>query len=160
MRILIGCLVAFSFLFSYAPAADDGSWFDMEKCAMCKNLMDDPDLMHNMSWNHYEISNGLVSITKVDPAYLNSYKKARVQMNEIGERMAKGEKFDYCNMCNSLGGLFQDGAKWESVESDNVFVSIVTSDNPQVVEQIHKWGERTTKEMLAMEQSAQNKHTH
>ncbi len=160
MKPVLISLFLLILLFSMSFAADDGQWFDMEKCAMCKSLMEDPELMNNMTWKHHNISNGIVSVTKVDPAYLKSYLKSRVQMNEIGERIAKGEKFEFCNMCSSLGGLYQAGAKWEAVDSDNVMIGITTSDNPEIVEKIQAWAERTTKEMMAMEQTEHSEHQH
>lgn len=138
------------FLGAGSQAVAGGAWFDMENCAMCKPLLEDPHLMHHMTWKHYNISDGLVSVTVVDPEYLSSYEKAAGKMNRVVERMQEGEELYFCDMCTELGALFQAGASWESVESDNVRIAITTSDNPAIVERIQTWGARTTKEMLAM----------
>ena len=143
-------LLSALFLVAGSQAADEGSWFDMENCAMCKPLLEDPHLMHHMTWKHHNISDGLVSVTVVDPEYLSSYQKAAAKMNRVVERMQEGEEFYFCDMCTELGSLFQAGASWESVDSDNVTIAITTSDNPAIVERIQTWGARTTKEMMAM----------
>lgn len=134
-----------------APAADEGSWIDMENCAICKPLLEqDPHLMQHMTWKHHNISDGLVSVTVVDPEYLSSYEKAGEKMNAVIERMHAGEETYTCNMCTELGAIFQAGVNRESVKSDNVRVAIMTSDDPATVKRIQAWGARTNKEMMAM----------
>ena len=113
------------FLVAGSQAADEEAWFDMENCAICKPLLEqDPHLMHHMTWKHHNISDGLVSVTVIDPEYLSSYEKASEKMNAVIERMQAGEETYTCNMCTELGAIFQAGATMESVKSDNARVGI------------------------------------
>lgn len=133
-----------------AQASDEESWFDMENCAICKPLLEqDAHLMQHMTWKHHNISDGLVSVTVIDPEYVSSYEKATMKMNAVIEKMQAGEETYTCKMCTALGAILQADVNWESVESDNVRVAITTSDNPALVKRIQAWGTRTTKEMLA-----------
>ena len=149
-------LLAMSIVF----AADEGSWFDMQNCEMCKYLMEDPELLNHMAMEHHNISTGLVSITRVDPEFVDSYLKAQQGMTVTSGKLMKGEPVRLCNMCKSLGDLIAAGAKRDVVESENSYIVVMTSDKPEVVTEIHTWGERTNKEMLAMKQSEHSGHKH
>ena len=137
---------------SFTYAAEDGPWFDMQNCEMCKPLMEVPGLMDNMTWEHYKISAGLVSISTVKPEFVDSYKKAQMAMMETAGKLMKGEPVKLCNMCKGWGEILGAGAKQDVIESGNTFIAVTTSDNPETVKKIHAWGDRTNKEMSAMEQ--------
>ena len=149
MKISVIVLSAL-FLVAGSQASDEDVWLDMDNCAICKPLLEqDPHLMDHMTWKHHNISDGLVSVTVIDPEYLSSYEKAGEKMNGVIERMQAGEETYTCNMCTELGAIFQAGVNRESVKSDNVRVAITTSDDPAMVKRIQAWGARTNKEMLA-----------
>lgn len=153
MRITILSIAVSIIAASLIYAAEDEPWFDMQNCEMCKPLMEVPGLMNNMTWEHHKISAGLVSISAVKPEFVDSYKKAQQSMMAINGKLMKGEPVNLCNMCKSLGDIIAVGAKRDMIESGNTFIVVTTSDNPEVVDEIHTWGERTNKEMLAMKQS-------
>jgi len=145
---------------SFIIAGEEEPWFDMQNCEFCKSLTENPQLMNNMSWEHHKISNGLASITRVKAEFVGSYKEAQQKMRAVGDKMMRGEQVNVCNMCKSLGEIYNSGAKRDLVESDNIFVWVTTSDDPETVKMIHAWGERTTKEMMAMEQDEHSGHKH
>ena len=145
-------------LLSLALASDDGSWFDMQKCEMCKPLMEEQGLMNHMTWEHHNISSGLVSITKVDRDYLDSYKTARAKMNAVSQKMMKGEPVYLCNMCKSMGAIMQSGASTDMVQSGNTFVWVTSSGDPEVVKKIHAWTDRTNREMQAIGEGEHETH--
>ncbi|MEZ4388940.1 MAG: hypothetical protein R3D98_15450 [Candidatus Krumholzibacteriia bacterium] len=130
-------------------------WFDMENCAFCKNLVEDPGLLSHMTWESHEISNGAVTIATVDPAYRASYEKAGKAMETLGNKMMNGEvnpmTVKMCGHCQMFGQLMMAGARMEEVHGDLADVSLITSDNPDVVKMIHQMTERDRKEMAMME---------
>ena len=63
------------------------------------------------------------------------------------ERLKKGEMVNMCGMCMSYGSLMQQGAKWQEIDSDNVFISVMYADDPVVVEKIHMHTDRTNDEL-------------
>ncbi len=131
-------------------AAGEGSWFDMQNCEMCKPLMESKGLMEHMTWEHHKVSNGMVSITKVDQDYVDLYKKAQKKVNAVGEKWMRGEPVYVCNMCENIGSILRSGAISDMVESGNTFIRVTASADPGIIERIHGWADRTNKEMQAM----------
>lgn len=151
-RTIMVALV-FTMMVFVIATAQDKPWFDMENCAFCKNLSAQPGLMdHLTKWEHHNVKNGSVSITVVDEAYLPAYKKAMMMMGETGKKMQAGEKLPMCGMCEAYGGLKMKGVQMEEVGSDNVFISLMYSDDPEVINEIHAMTDRTNDEMMKMEE--------
>ena len=63
-----------------------GEWFDMENCEFCKGLMEDPQLLGNMTWEHHMISNGMMTVTTVKPEFMASYKTAMEKMEIVSKK--------------------------------------------------------------------------
>jgi hypothetical protein len=129
----------------------------MENCAFCKHLLKDPKLLDNMTWEHHDISNGLVSITTVKPEFRKSYQEAMAAMEDLGAKLEKGEvdikDLKLCGSCQFWGMLEQMGAKIEFVKGKMADVVIMTSDNPEVVKKIKEYGQRTREELAKWEEA-------
>ncbi len=140
-------------------SAGEEPWMDMKNCEMCKTLtQEDPALMKNMTWEHHDISNGLVSVSTVAPAFAKHFTQASERMAKVEGKLQKGEKVSLCNMCTEMGGMLQTGkVKTEHVNTTNGYVGLTTSDDPAMIAQIQKWGERTTEETMKMEKAEQSK---
>lgn len=150
-----------------SAGAGDTPWFDLENCAFCKNLMQDPELMDHMSWETHEISNGAMIITTVDPGYEASYEKACAAMEGLGEKMMSGEvnpmSVKVCGHCRTWGQLMMAGVKTEVVKGDQAEVTLMTGDTPELVAQIHEYAERNEEEMARMaeaETAGEDPHHH
>jgi hypothetical protein len=141
-------------------AGDDGAWFDMENCGMCKNMSAEKGLMENMQWENVAIENGLLSICTVDKKYDEAYKRSQKKMQETSALLMKGEKMDLCGFCKSYGSLMMAGAMMENVETKAGHIMLMTSDNPEVVKQMHAHVERTNEEMAKMMNSKMSKGSH
>ena len=122
-----------------AAFAGGQAWFDKE-CAMCENLMSDEALMKNMNWEQHNLTAGIVAVTTVKPDYLAAYRTAHGNMNATTQRLMKGEQMELCGSCTAMGKCMMMGAQQEYVETSSGDVWIVTSDNPEVVADLHKWG--------------------
>jgi len=131
--------------------AAESPWFDMPNCDFCKNLLKDDKLMDNMIWEHHEIHNGFVTITTVKPDFKESYQTAMGAMMHLGNEMETGkvkpEEVKMCNFCQNYGMLMEAGAKFEYIMGDGSDVTIISSDDPEVVEKIKKFGNRTNMEL-------------
>lgn len=152
MKIVLS-LFAIGMLLTVAPMtiAGENPWFDMEKCAICKNLTAEPGLMqHFQKWEHFNTTNGLVSLSVVDKEYVSALKKAAANMDAAAANLGKGPMPYLCGSCLAYGEIMQAGAKYEEFESDNIFVSTLTSDKPEVIAKIHAWTDRTNAEMAKM----------
>ena len=144
-------LLSFALLFvALSLNAGEKPWFDMENCAMCKNLYAQKGLVDHIMWEQHAISNGVVSVTTVEPAYLAKYRTAHIDMMAAGKKMQDGEMLPMCGSCTALGACMMKGLNMEYVETSAGDVMIMTSDNPELVKEVQAWGTRNTEEMKKM----------
>jgi hypothetical protein len=129
-----------------AAVAGGSAWFDHD-CAMCKNMMSDHALMKNMNWEQHNLTNGIVAVTTVQPDYLDEYRTAHANMNKTAERLMSGEQMELCGSCTAMGECMMKGVSQEYVETSSGDLWIVTSDNPEVVAELHEWVKRNQAEM-------------
>ncbi|UCC80885.1 MAG: hypothetical protein JSW64_05865 [Candidatus Zixiibacteriota bacterium] len=154
MRIvkISAAVLALSLICLASAAAGEKAWFDMENCAFCKNLAAQEGLMDNITkWEHHKVKNGAISITEVNKDYLPAYKTAMAGMEATSKKIQGGETLPMCGMCEAYGALTMKGVQWEEVGSDNVFVMLMHSDDPEVVKEIHAITDRTNDEIKKME---------
>jgi len=153
-RIILLSLVVL--LTSGVAVAGDAPWFDLENCAMCKNVYDSKGLMENMTWEQVNVSNGIISITTVNKEFLPAYRKAHVSMTEIATRLQKGEQIELCGSCMALGACMSKGAAQEYVETSSGDVWLVTSDKKEVVDELQLWAKRNAEEAAKMKQKKES----
>ncbi len=140
------------------PPQTEKPWFDMQNCAFCKSLMAEPGLMqHMLKWEHFKTADGLINITVVDKDYTDAYKKAQANMDAVTARLEKGENLPLCGSCTMFGEILKEGAKYEKFQSDNIFVSSLTCDKPEVIAKIHTWVDSTQAEMAKMQKQEKPK---
>lgn len=159
-KLGMGVLVLVISMFVIAGAGKP--WFDMDNCGFCKNLTAEEGLMeHITKWEHHNVKNGAVSITEVDAEWMPKYMNAMKKMEETGMKMQQGEKVSMCGMCEAYGALHMKGCQWDVVESGNTVISLMWSDNEEVVAEIHALTDRTNKEMAMMEEAKKHEsHDH
>ncbi len=132
--------------------AQEKPWFDLQNCSFCKHLMTDPKLMENMTWDHYDISNGVVSVTTVNPEFMASFKKAMDEMEKVGQEMTKGKAdVSMCGSCEYYGKMMQAGAKIEYVPTKTGVIVLIISDKPAVIDMIKTYGQRNREELAKWE---------
>ncbi|MEJ2722217.1 MAG: hypothetical protein P8181_13945 [bacterium] len=137
-----------------AGESADTAWFDLENCIFCKNLTENPDLLDNMTWKDYDITNGIVTITTVGPEYKEAYLTAQSKMEEIGRKMGTGQ-IDYstakmCGHCQAYGRLMQLGVTFDHVPTDVADILIMTSPKPEVVAEIKSFAKKNEEAMAKM----------
>ncbi len=146
-----------------ASAAPVGGWFDLENCAMCKNLTDDQELFANMEWDNQLFANGLVEVTSVPAHFKERYEKLMAKMQATVSKMQGGEQLPMCNMCLSYGELMMAGATMDQLISGDSHITVISSRDPKVVEKIRKHGQTTIDEyakMMAAEGEGDHGHGH
>lgn len=152
-------LVAFILIAGTPPP--EKPWFDMQNCAVCKNLTAEPGLMqHFTKWEHFKTADGMMNLSVVDKEYVDAYKRAQANMDAVIEKMKTTGEMPYlCGSCMAYGEILQAGAKEEKFESDNIFMSSLTCDKPEVVAKIHAWVDRTQAELAKMQQEKSKEET-
>lgn len=133
--------------------AGEGAWFDMEHCSFCKNLLTDPELLDHMTWEQVGISKGIISITTVEEEYADSFAKASAAMEAAGKAAEQGKQMPMCNSCMAFGQLMMKGLNSEQLKTKHGEIWIVTSNDPEVVEELHKWAKKNMTELAKWETS-------
>ena len=134
--------------------AGENSWFDMENCAMCKNMTSQAGLMEHMKCEQYPISNGIVTVTNVADGYIDAYRTAHAGMEQTAMRIQKGEALNICQSCQALGMCLMKGAKQEYVKTSSGDIWILTSDDAALVADLQNWVKRNNEEMAKLEGSS------
>lgn len=140
-------------------------WYDMENCAFCQHLIEDPGLLEHTTWETHKIKNGSVTVLTVAPEYRQSYEKAGAAIEALGQKMMTGEVnpmgVEMCGRCMMYGQIMMSGAEIEEVRGDHADVSLMTSGNPDVVKMIHQMVDRDAEEMAElMGQAHEHHHGH
>jgi len=132
-------------------AGEDQAWFDLDNCAICKNLSAEKGLIDNIQWESHLIASGMLSVAKVPAEYEEVYNRASKNMQASVMKMQQGEPAKLCGFCMSYGKLAMSGAKVEEVHSKVGHIGLVTSADENVVKMIHAHGQRTIDEYKKMQ---------
>ena len=84
-------LVAVVALIAGATVAGES---DYHNCGVCKTMMEEPGLMEHLKWEGRPIATGMVSVTKVEPAYEAAYERSHKKMMEAVARLEAGEEME------------------------------------------------------------------
>jgi len=142
------------FLITAISNAEEPAWFDMENCAFCKHLIENPDLLDNMTWEQYNISDGIVEVTMVKDEYKEAYHKAIKGIEQTAQEMAAGKQgLKMCGHCRYYGMMMMAGAKMETVEASVGDITLITSEDPETVKMIQEYAKKNKEEMAKMEAS-------
>jgi len=149
MKKLILLVALTSFVFAGSVRADDSPWFDMQNCAMCKSM---GDMMNHVTMETHVLSDGMLSLTIVDPDYADKWAKVHQEMGATAQKVMAGEDLYVCNSCKSLLHLMQAGAEVQNVDSPGTHSSmmLVTSDKPELAKMIQDHAKRNIEEMAKM----------
>ena len=126
--------------------AAEKAWLDLENCGMCKNLLADMDLFEHMNWSTHVFSAGMIEVTTYPDGYKDRFDKLMASFEACGAKMMAGEQMPMCGMCESYGQLMMSGAKMDQVQTKAGWVTVMTSQDPKVVEMILAHGRRTIDE--------------
>ncbi len=139
-------------------AESEKPWFDMEKCAFCKSLADEPGLMEHMNYEYHEMPNGILSITIIDEGYHDAYMRVMDAMQKTAEEIGKTGKLPYmCGHCEAYGRFMMAGVEERYYQGDLADIHMMMSDDPEMVEALHEFAARAMKEMAALEEEEMKK---
>ncbi len=147
----IGLLLAMVIAVAAFVVADDKPWFDLEKCEMCTGMMAQEGLMENMTWDHYLTKNGMMTVTTIADGYKEKYEASHKTMMETVEKLKAGEEMYLCGFCTRHGELAKAGVNKEHFSTKAGKVSLMTSTDKKIVEEIHVFAQKTIDELAKME---------
>ena len=144
------------------PMKSESGWFDFDNCAFCKNLIEDPELLTHATWETHAIKNGMMNIITVDPAYAESMATAEKKMSDLGMKIQSGEVnpmgLEMCGSCQATGMLMMSGVDMERVQGDAATVTLMTSDDAEIVAKLQDVAKRNTEEMALMMGGGEHPH--
>ena len=142
-RAVLLCALVFGVVAMPAWGGEEGAWFDLENCSICRNLAAEEGLMENMKWETYVISNGMMTVSVIDEHYEDEMERASKKIEAVVAKLQTGELVPLCGFCTSYGNLMMNGAKMEEFDTAAGQINLMTSDKPEVVEMIHVHAKRT-----------------
>lgn len=162
-RICLALIALVALACSSVDAQEESSWFDLDNCAICKNMSDVEDLLPNIKWENHKIPNGMLSISVIPEAYKEKMETAHKGMEATIERLQGGEAMELCGFCTSYGALMEAGAESTELKTVGGDISMITSNDPAVVEKIHVHADKTIEEfkkMMAEGHHGEHSHDH
>lgn len=129
----------------------DSGWFDSAACEVCKPWHENQTLMMSTKWETHLIKNGMLMVTVVPKDQLEAFEQVCNQCKANGEKIAaSGNPAATCGFCSAMGELMQSGVKMEEVKTEFGKISLMTSDKPETVSEIHKVAKRSQEEAQKM----------
>ncbi|MCP4292686.1 MAG: hypothetical protein GY780_12730 [bacterium] len=152
--LCLAMTVAAVSVFAGPATVSESGWFDYENCEFCKTLLEDPGLLAHSTWENFSIKNGAMNVMTVEPEYAAAMRTAEGKMSALGNKIGSGEvnpmTLKMCGHCMSFGMMMMGGAQMERIESDVAVITLMTSDNPDMVKRLQEQAKRDTKEMALL----------
>lgn len=127
------------------------AWLDLENCVICQPMGQRMDMMAEVTWENHKIANGSLSASVVPAKYKGVMDKLHDQMKMTAEKVMKsGDLSKCCGFCTSYGELQAAGAKSEEIKTEFGVISLLTSDDPELVKKIHAHTDKTNAEFAKM----------
>ena len=147
LAVIFGLMVSIGYS-GVALAQDEAkheseiAWFDFENCAICKNMASMKHDMHKVKWEMHMLDKGMLSVSIVPDEMKSKMTKAEEGVQKTVAKLEQGEQLTMCGYCQNYGKLMEMGATFKQLKSLGVDISIVTSDDPDVVKEIHAMAKR------------------
>jgi hypothetical protein len=117
-------------------------WFDMDNCAICKNMASMRHDMHKIEWESHMLDDGMITVAKVPDDMKAAMEKAEASIQQTVAKLEQGEQLELCGYCQNYGKLMEMGAKFKEIKTMGVSISVVTSRDKEVVKEIQAMGKK------------------
>ena len=125
-------------------------WFGMETCEICKPMADHMHLMDAIKWETHMIPSGFLSISVIPTEHKQEMDGVHGEMKKAIARAEKGEEMELCGHCQSWGHLLEAGAEKTELETVGGSITMLTSDDEEVVKKIQAHAQRSLDEFKKM----------
>lgn len=116
------------------------TWFDLEKCSYCKTWAAQPGLCEHEREEIVNLSNGIVWITYVEPAYRKQYGLMQAAEAKVSDDLSAGKPVTLCQPCSMLNNWAEKGVHMESVHASDAELTLLTSADTTLVRQLQDFG--------------------
>jgi hypothetical protein len=154
--VFAATILAVSWLSSvFGQAEQDNMLEEMKKCAVCKYIAENPELMKHMTWETHKIENGMLCLTTVPKDMKRDFDAASEKMMQAVAKVQadqkEGKPVELCGFCASMGELMKTNAKQLHIDISTGAIHLCTSDDPAVVKKIHAMADKAVAEQKKME---------
>jgi hypothetical protein len=129
---------------------------EMQKCAVCKYMAENPELMKNMIWETHKIDKGMLCLTTVPKEMKKEFEAVSDKMMQAIEQVKtdqkQGKPVELCSFCVSMGELMKLPTKQQHIATATGAIHLVTSDDPAVVKKIHTMADKAIAEQTKMQE--------
>jgi hypothetical protein len=129
---------------------------EMEKCAVCKYMAENPELMRQMTWETHKIDNGMLCLTTVPKQMKKEFDTVSAKMMQAIEKVKadekQGKEVTLCHFCESMGELMKLSAKQQHIETETGEIHLFTSDDASLVKKIHAMADKAIAEQKKMKE--------
>jgi hypothetical protein len=122
------------------------AWFDMDHCAICKNLASMKNDIPKIKSDTQMLDNGIIMISVVPRKMREAMEQAEKGMQATIEELESGKPLELCGFCQNYGNLMQMGANFKEIETVGVNLTLITSSDPEVVKKIQAFGKQSVVE--------------
>jgi hypothetical protein len=140
----------------FAETAQEKMLAEMENCAVCKYMAENPELMKETTWETHKIDNGMLCLTTVPKEMKKEFDAASAKMMQAIAKLeadsAKAKETKLCSFCQSMGELHKLHAKMQHIDTQTGAIHMVTSDDPAIVKKIHAFADKAIAEQKKMQQ--------
>jgi hypothetical protein len=140
-------------------ATHDKMLAEMEKCAVCKHLAENPELMKVMNWETHKIDNGMLCLTTVPKEMKKEFDAVSAKMMQAIEKVKgdqkEGKPVELCSLCVTMGDLMHTTAKQQHIDVSTGAIHLCTSDDPGVVKMIHALADKAIANQKKMKEQQQ-----
>ncbi len=151
----LGLVVAWSSLV-FAEAAQEKLLAEMEKCAVCKYMAENPDLMKDTTWETHKIDTGMLCLTTAPKERKKEFDAVSAKMmqaiNQVKADKKQGKEVELCSFCASMGEITKLNPKMQYIDTQTGAIHMVTSDDPAIVKKIHAMADKAIAEQKKMQQ--------
>lgn len=150
-KISIGMTALAVLIVGSFVAAEEGSkWLDPANCYFCQPLVENENLLDNLSWEHSKIKNGIVAVTTYTSEWKETYQTAHAAMMKRWTDFDPSQEVKLCGMCEAWMTIPMDKIAWETVTFNGGEVGITTTNDPEVLAKLHELTDKTIAEMAAI----------
>jgi hypothetical protein len=129
--------------FAFTAAAADEPWFDLEKCAFCKEIAKQPGLLDHMKTEYHDTKTGVLSVTYIDKDYEAAFANAQKGIGQVVADKMAGKAVVACKHCTAIGEFYGMGIMPESIKSEKCIIIIYSSPDAAVVTKLQDFGKKS-----------------
>ena len=135
---------------SMMATGEEPQWLDPANCDFCRPLTEPPEMLQNLHWQNFKVTNGVMTVTTFAPEWKEPYEAANAKMEAFWETFDPTKPYHMCGMCQAYMGVDWTKVTADAVDFDGGQVSLMTTTDSATLAALHSITDRTVAEYEAM----------